>query len=146
MNTLHPNRHLLGLVLAALIPASALASDLIVKVSGVIDRGGQIGCALFSDPKGFPMDGAKARQLWVPVEGAEATCTFAGLPVGYYAISVSQDLNGNKVLDTNFLGIPREPWGVSNNPRPTLRAPRWDEAVFQLADSPPRTIEVRVSR
>jgi len=35
--------------------------------------------------------------------------------VGKYAVSVFHDENSNGKLDTNFLGIPREGVGASNN-------------------------------
>ncbi|MBL8968769.1 MAG: DUF2141 domain-containing protein [Spirochaetaceae bacterium] len=37
-----------------------------------------------------------------------------GLPAGEYVVSAFQDLNGNGKLDLNFLGIPKEPIGLSN--------------------------------
>jgi uncharacterized protein (DUF2141 family) len=36
------------------------------------------------------------------------------LPPGEYVISAFQDRNGNNDLDFNFLGVPREPVGISN--------------------------------
>lgn len=58
------------------------------------------------------------------------------LAAGTYAVSCFHDVNGNGKMDTNFLGIPAEPYGFSNNARPTFRAPRWDEAKFEIkADS-----------
>lgn len=36
------------------------------------------------------------------------------LPAGEYYVSAYQDVNNNEKLDTNFLGIPREPVGISN--------------------------------
>ena len=34
---------------------------------------------------------------------------FDNLPAGKYAVKAYQDLNDNKVMDTNFIGIPKEP-------------------------------------
>jgi uncharacterized protein (DUF2141 family) len=42
----------------------------------------------------------------------------------------------NRKLDTNFLGIPAEQWGASNQVRPNLRAPRFDGTVFQASGEP----------
>jgi uncharacterized protein (DUF2141 family) len=36
------------------------------------------------------------------------------------------------LLDTNFLGIPREGVGVSNNKIPSLGPPRWEDATFAV--------------
>ncbi len=54
------------------------------------------------------------------------------LAPGVYAVSCFHDLNGNGKLDTNFFGIPTEPYGFSNNARPKFRAPNWEEAKFEV--------------
>ena len=54
------------------------------------------------------------------------------LPQGDYAVAVYQDKNQNQRLDTNFLGIPQEPYAFSNNARPKFRAPNFDEAKIGL--------------
>lgn len=56
------------------------------------------------------------------------------LAPGTYAVSCFHDLNDNGELDTNFFGIPVEPYGFSNNARPKFRAPRWEEACFQVKE------------
>ncbi len=50
------------------------------------------------------------------------------VPPGVYAVAVHHDANSNGKLDANFLGIPREGYGVSNDVRPRFRAPRFSEA------------------
>lgn len=68
--------------------------------------------------------------------------TFDNLEPGTYAISAYQDANGNNRLDTNFLGIPTERTGASNNPRPAMRAPRFSEAKFVLEAEEKKTIAI----
>jgi uncharacterized protein (DUF2141 family) len=93
------------------------------------------------------MDNSRAQQQWVPAQADGATCRFGGLQPGRYAVSIGHDLNGNRRVDTNFLGMPTEQWGVSNNARPTLRAPRYDEAVFTLpADKAEQVLDIEVAR
>ena len=58
------------------------------------------------------------------------------LPPGTYAVSVYEDLNGNHKLDHNFLGIPREPVGASNNPRSRLGPPRFKQCSFHVGTAP----------
>ena len=116
--------------------ASAQAATLVVTVSGLADSRGEVGCAVFANEAGFPMETAKAlRQMWAqaPATG-KAECRFTDLPPGRYAVAVSHDLNGNRRLDTNVLGMPTEPWGVSNGAHPKLRAPRFDEAAFVVSE------------
>jgi uncharacterized protein (DUF2141 family) len=52
------------------------------------------------------------------------------LPNGEWAVALTQDMNDNDLVDKNFLGIPTEPYAFSNNVRPTLAAPAFDECKF----------------
>ena len=52
------------------------------------------------------------------------------IPFGSYAISGFQDFDGNGIMSGNFLGIPKEPFGFSNNARGKFGPPKWRDAVF----------------
>ena len=54
------------------------------------------------------------------------------LPHGEYAIAVFVDLNGNGKMDKNFLGIPKEQYGFSNNVMGTMAAPSFEQAKFEV--------------
>lgn len=128
----------------ALAATSAAAGTLTVEVTGISGASGEIGCALHVDGANFPM-GAAAVQDWRPADPAGVTCRFDGLKPGAYAIAVSHDLNGNRRTDVNFLGIPTEAWGVSNNVRPRLRAPTFEEARIETRDDD-ATIAIRIAK
>jgi uncharacterized protein (DUF2141 family) len=104
-------------------PGAVSAAEVVVRVSGIAALSGEIGCALFPAGPAFPMDSSGARRIWVPADAKGVVCRFDNVAEGSWAVSVSHDLNGNRKVDTNFLGIPTEAWGVSNNVRPTLHAP-----------------------
>ncbi len=137
-------------LLAALLVAACTASsaaDVVVRISGLNEPLGQVGCALFAAAAGFPMDNTAARNLWVPAEAKGVACRFSDVPEGTYAVSIGHDLNSNRRVDTNFVGLPTEPWGVSNNARPALRAPRFDEASFKVsAETRELVIDIKVAR
>jgi uncharacterized protein (DUF2141 family) len=54
------------------------------------------------------------------------------LPAGEYALSVFQDVNDDGKLARNFIGIPKEPAGLSNNLRPRFGPPKYKDAKFNL--------------
>ena len=54
--------------------------------------------------------------------------------------------NGNKKVDTNFVGMPTEAWGVSNNIRPLMRAPRWQEAQFTINSGENKSINIQIEK
>lgn len=55
------------------------------------------------------------------------------LPYGSYAISVHHDNNDNGEMDSNFIGIPKEPVGLSNGHVPKFGPPRFTKAMIEIA-------------
>jgi uncharacterized protein (DUF2141 family) len=105
-----------------------------VHVEALHSDRGQVVCALFAAPEYFPkrIDRAFGRTTAHILEG-HATCDFPNVPAGTYAISVFHDENGNGKLDTNWLGIPREGVGASNNPKPRMGPPKFAAAEFHYS-------------
>jgi uncharacterized protein (DUF2141 family) len=66
----------------------------------------------------------------------ELVSTELQLPPGDYALSIFYDSNNNGELDTNFIGIPKEPVALSNNARPKFGPPKYKDAVFTLGAEP----------
>lgn len=64
--------------------------------------------------------------------------TIAGIPPGRYAAQAYQDLNGNGKIDRNFLGIPKEPVGFSNDAPIRMAPPRFADAAFDHGATPQR--------
>ena len=119
---------LVGLAFTAL-PAAGQGS-ISVTITGIRSQKGVIRCGIYSNPATFP---AKAtRGFDRAINGSSETCVFKGLAPGKYAIAANHDENKNGKTDTNLVGIPTEGWTVSNNVVPTLRAPRFNEALINL--------------
>lgn len=97
---------------------------------------GELAYLVFNSAKGFPDDAAKAmRGDFLPIPpGATGMHVLLDLPPGTYGVSVFEDLNGNHKLDHNLLGVPREPVGASNNPRPRMGPPRFQECSFHVGE------------
>lgn len=58
------------------------------------------------------------------------------LSPGEYALSIFYDRNDNGELDTNFIGIPKEPLALSNNAKAKFGPPKYKDAVFNLDVEP----------
>lgn len=148
MSTQHRKTVFLCLVAfgSVCVMGSAHAQELIVKVTMVKSTQGEVGCALYSGATGFPTDNALVPAQWQTPGADSVVCRFTDIKPGPYAVAVSHDLNGNRRTDTNFLGMPKEDWGVSNNVRPNLRAPTFDEARFEVAAIGVTTLEIKLGR
>ncbi|HLF18787.1 MAG TPA: DUF2141 domain-containing protein [Candidatus Omnitrophota bacterium] len=70
----------------------------------------------------------------VDIKDGKIEYVFEGIPYGEYAIKYYHDENGNDRLDANFLGIPKERYGFSNNARALLGPPSFERAKFIFKD------------
>ena len=60
---------------------------------------------------------------------------FKDVAPGEYAIQVLQDFDEDGNMTNNWLGLPQEPWGMSNNPPLRFGPPKWERAKFTVTDS-----------
>lgn len=126
-------------------------SEMAIRLSIVVEltpnAHGDLGYLIFASSDGFPGNHNKAlRQGFSPIpRGAKQMKITLDLPPGTYAVSLYEDLNGNHKLDHNWIGIPGEPVGVSNNPAAHFGAPKFGDSSFHLADAP-QTIVIRMVR
>jgi uncharacterized protein (DUF2141 family) len=127
--------------LLALAATQASAAELTVNITDLRTREGALLVAVVDSAAAWDDSRqAIARQRVVP-DGDALTLRFPGLADGAYAVQVMHDENGNGKLDANFLGMPVEGYGFSNNPQ-VMRRPTYDEARFELAGD--ASIDVRL--
>jgi len=130
-----------------LISFYCAAAELTVNIKGLTKPYGTVACSLFDKDEGFPMEITRAKTEWILVSGDSGICRIKDVAPGKFAIAIAHDLNGNRQLDTNFFGVPTEQWGVSNNVRPTMRAPRYNEAAFTISsDTPTLSMDIEVAK
>jgi len=122
----------LGVVPSGPARADDVPGTVRVDVSSFRDRAGLLGCRLHSDPKAFP-DATDGPGVAVAIEADRATCLFENVAAGTYAVAVMHDANQNGKVDKNFLGMPTEGYGVSNNRTYAFKPPRWHESKFTVA-------------
>ena len=77
------------------------------------------------------------------IENNEVIVVIDSLEYGEYAVKVFHDENRNGKLDTDFLGIPDEDYGFSNNVSSWFGPPSWKRAKF-LFDKPEMIIKIDV--
>lgn len=124
-------RNLFFLVFALGFGSALSAQELTLRITSIKQGKGDVLIAVFKGEEGFPNETANAVELLraTPVNGA-ATLTIKSLPAGRYAVALFQDTNGDGKLNTNFLGIPKEGYGVSNNAFNTFSVPIFKDASF----------------
>ena len=103
---------------------------------------GEIIIGVFNADKTFLKEGAAVKTYIVEVGEREETLVIEDLPDGDYAISLYHDENSDRVCNRNFLGIPKEGYGFSNNIKPKLSAPSYKDCKFMLTKETELTIDL----
>jgi uncharacterized protein (DUF2141 family) len=107
-------------------------SKLTIEVKSIPNEKGNIFIGLFRPKDDFPIFGKQYIGKIISVSGKKMSYSFAELAEGKYAVAVFHDENKNGILDKNYLGIPTEAYGFSNNARRTFSAPSFEEAEVNL--------------
>jgi uncharacterized protein (DUF2141 family) len=101
-----------------------------VVVNGITASQGTIRVVIFnSNDKFLERDGYVFKQT-IAVGTKKSVKLDFQMPHGYYAVSAYHDTNDNHTLDRNGLGVPTEPYSLSNNPTVKWRKPTFDETKF----------------
>ena len=106
--------------------------QLTVIIDGIENDQGKVLVALCNSEKDFESSGNAFRMATLDVNDKKASVTFDDLQAAEYALKVFHDENENGELDTNFLGIPSENYGFSNNARGSFGPASWEDAKFFL--------------
>ncbi|MCX6230628.1 MAG: DUF2141 domain-containing protein [Bacteroidetes bacterium] len=104
-----------------------------VNVSGFKSDKGKCLLYLYNNKKGFPTDADKAIHTSIgKILNGKSCIILNNIADGDYAISVIHDENDNGKLDKNFIGMPKEGVGVSNNAKGSFGPPSFKDSKFQL--------------
>lgn len=116
--------------------------NLTVKIPNIDHVKGEMLMAVYNKEEGY-MDKKHAIKLTIlPVKKKQVIYTYKNLKKGTYAIALMQDLDGNRKMDKNFMGIPKEPYGFSKNPKITFSAPSFEDCAVQLDKN--KSIEIKL--
>ncbi|BCW87477.1 hypothetical protein sos41_06060 [Alphaproteobacteria bacterium SO-S41] len=126
---------LAGLTVPALaMPTADGTATLTVTIRGVLPQPSQLLLGVFTaaeyEEKISPIH--QSAEAMAP----ETVVTFEALTPGRVAVKVLQDLNGNWKMDKTLIGVPEEPFGLSNDARPSMGLPGFDETGFDLHPGP----------
>jgi uncharacterized protein (DUF2141 family) len=114
-----------------------------IKITGFENDTGKCWFALDNSKEIYESEDSVFIGKILPIKNKIVELTIGSLEYGIYAIKVFHDENDNGKLDTDFLGIPTERYGYSNNVSAWFGAPGWDRAKF-IFNQPTMQIEISV--
>lgn len=129
-------------LLCVFAPAPANAAELDVRILNIESMDGQLMVAVMASKAAFAGDEAPVLSVILPPKTGLVHFATDALPAGEYAIRVMHDVNGNSSLDSNLIGMPTEPWGMSNDATGNFGPPKWEDARFTLDESATQTIHL----
>ena len=141
---------LLFLSLAMVLPAVSLGwpdgemgeepmkGSLYFMVDNVRVAQGTIWVGIYESAEEF-LDREKARLIAVKVSSTgRVMIEIPDMVFGKeYALGIFHDKNDNGEFDTNFFGLPSEPWAFSGKLKSRLRLPRFEEVSFTFQHQTP---------
>ncbi|MCH1596639.1 MAG: DUF2141 domain-containing protein [Pseudomonadales bacterium] len=131
---------------AAFAPALVSAETLTITIADIRESEGRLTIQVANSEKGFEFSEDSAAPPPVAIsqlaEAGEMTFEVT-LPPGIYGARVLHDLNGNGEMDSNFVGMPKEPWAFSNNATGRLGPAKWQDAKFEVSGD--TAVEIRLN-
>ena len=117
---------------------------LTINVAALKNSKGQVIIDIFNDDNGYPMktENAILRKKITIHEDGKVVFYIDGLENGEYAFALVHDENNNDKLDLNFIGIPREGAGASNNAKGFMSPPGYKDAKFNFNESTEVTVKM----
>ena len=106
--------------------------SLIIKLTDFNNNKGKAMALLNDTKENFDKSEAAFRSAKVEIKDNKAEIVFKDIPLGTYAIMAFHDENDNGKFDTGMFGIPKEPYGISNNAIEKFGPPKWENAKFSF--------------
>lgn len=121
-------------LLGLLTVAPAIAAPLQVAVEDVRSEAGVLRLEVVA-VTGAGEEGEAVASLLLPPATPRTRATLHDLQPGRYLIRVHHDLDGDGRMATNLIGLPQEPWGVSNDARGRFGPPAVDDMVVEVPEA-----------
>lgn len=106
--------------------------EVVIRFENLQEAEGELEVAVFDRQKGFLKNRNAVQVQRIRVEHPNVFVTFSDLPYGNYAVSVYHDRDNDGKMKKNWLGIPKEPVGVTRWRKKKLRKPKFREVAFRL--------------
>ncbi len=122
-----------SVALGGIVAEAQQANTISVAVSGLRNNNGNVRCGLYNSAATFPKNGQEFQGVVAPIANQQATCTFANVPPGTYAVALFQAEKGETALPTGFFGQPLVAYGFSRNATGTMGPPAFNAAAYSYA-------------
>ena len=122
---------------------SAEKLTLRINIKGLESNEGVVKVGLYNSERAYETHKGSFKKAELPIIDQNCEWVLEDVPPGEYALMLYHDENGNRKLDKNVLGIPKESYGFSNNAKPRCGLPEYEDVKFMVHASD-ATLEVQI--
>jgi len=135
------------IIIAGLLFTAAEVSsqNIEVTVTGIRSEKGQIAIGVITDDESFRKDKA-VLEIQFPkkdLNNGSMTVSFS-LEPGTWGLALLDDEDNNRLMEYNFLGIPKEGFGFSDYYHTGLSKPSFEMFSFDLVKDQSKSIKIKV--
>ena len=110
--------------------AIATRRPLTVVIQNLESATAPVYVSIYSIKSKFPSPKGQLKEYKFTPHGKELIAEMTDVKFGTYALATYQDVNSSGEIDKNFIGIPTEGFGFSNNYKPKVKAPNFSDCCF----------------
>jgi uncharacterized protein (DUF2141 family) len=120
-------------------------SKIVATISNFENNKGFCRACLFNTAASFKGEsGTPVQCVQVPVANNKSQLQFDNIAPGTYAVFLFHDTNGNNKMDKNFMGIPKEGYGASQNRLPFASAPTFNDNKFMVGSNTTTQLTIKL--
>ncbi len=121
---------LLIILVISMIPLKSIAQfTLTVEINGLRSSNGNILLQVFDEEQNT------IKGVVEGIENNKCIIVIENLKSGKYAFRYFHDENSNDEMETNWMGMPKEGFGLSNNAKGLFGSPKFKKWIFELGDN-----------
>ncbi len=118
---------LLIILVISMIPLKSIAQfTLTVEINGLRSSNGNILLQVFDEEQNT------IKGVVEGIENNKCIIVIENLKSGKYAFRYFHDENSNDEMETNWMGMPKEGFGLSNNAKGLFGSPKFKKWIFEL--------------
>lgn len=115
------------------------SAKLTIKIEDVRCEDGNMSIAIYTRENDFMSDDDFFKAMRIPAKSPITTKELK-LPPGTYAIAVYHDVDDSEEMEKSWIGIPKEPVGLSRNAIKGMSRPTFEDAAFEFKG--PQTVNI----
>ncbi len=131
-------------VVVNFLPVFSQQNKISITISNIRSDKGIICLALYDHKDQFPHDPSRDYEFSKTlINDSSLEVILSDIPPGIYALSLLDDEDENHKMKYNILRMPKEGYGFSNNVKPRLSSPPFEDCTF-IVNEGSTHLEIRI--